>query len=284
MRNHDPRSFVSSRPIGQAIVSIIRDGAFPWAPEILAPEDEWRAAIPEADSSGVLMIDMNVAHVRIGGFSILIDVGVGDASPELSRRRPHYVPTPGVVAGLASIGVRPEDITHVVITHAHGDHFEGVTIERDGERVPRFPNARYLLGRDDWVGNPMRDTADSGHVQHLGTLERLGALELIDGDAEVVPGVTILHTPGESPGHAVVRVRSSGQSFYYLGDLFHHPAEISHLDWVSPGRDQSAARASRERIIGEAGAESSVMVFTHHPFPGWGRIVARGDDFAWENS
>lgn len=277
----DPRSFVSSRPIGDSTVSIIRDSTFPWTPQIQAPEDEWRAAMPEADEAGSLPIDMNVAHVRIGRASILIDLGFGDPTPELLRQRPRLVATPGVVAGLASLDVRPEDVTHVIITHAHGDHYEAATVEQNGERVPRYPNARYVLNERDWLEEPARAAASPAYDMHLGTLNRQGRLDRIGGDAEIVPGVTYLHAPGESPGHSIVRVRSRGESFYYLGDLFHHPAEVAHLDWVSPGRDRSAARASRERLIQEAVPDGAVLVFTHHRFPGWGRIVADNSGYRW---
>lgn len=277
MANLNSGAYVSSRRIGGATVSVIRDGTWPWAPELQAPEEEWRAAMPEANAAGELMIDMNLALVQIGDATIVIDLGCGDPTPEVLRRRRGYVPTPGMVAGLASLGVRPEDVTHVVITHAHGDHVEGATIERGGERVPRYPHARYLLSEADWPAHNVRAQVGPLITEHLDTLDRLGRLDRITGNAEVAPGVTLLHAPGESPGHSIVRVQSDGEAFYYLGDLFHHPAEVARLDWVSPGRNRELARASRERLIAEAVPAAATLVFTHHPFPGWGRIVASKD-------
>ncbi|MGH2458285.1 MAG: MBL fold metallo-hydrolase, partial [Chloroflexota bacterium] len=117
---------------------------------------------------------------------------------------------------------------------------------------------------------------------HLGTLERLGRLDLVEGDHEVAPGVSMLHAPGESAGHSVVRVHSGGESFYFLGDLFHHTCEVEHLDWISPGRDRDLARASRSRILAEATAGRSTLVFSHRPFPGWGQVVRTGAGYRWE--
>lgn len=271
--------YVGSRRIGEATVTVIRDGTFPWAPRMQAPEAEWRRAMPEANAAGELMIDMNVVHIRTGDASILVDLGFQeDAAGHMPRLRR----TPGVLAGLASIGVAPEDVTHVLVTHAHGDHFEAATIRRDGELTARFPRARYLIGRADWADNPARERPDAPLAIHLGTIERLGLLDLVDGDREIVPGVTMMDTPGESPGHMIVRVQSAGGSFYALGDLFHHVCEVEHLDWVPAGRDQAATLASRRRLLTEAVPSRAILVFSHHDFPAWGRIEAAGAGYQWQ--
>lgn len=274
-------AYVDSRRIGDATVTVICAGAFAWAPEIQAPEAEWRRAMPEANAAGELLIDVNVVHIAIGDASVLVDLGFEDW-PDRHLELPQLRRSPGVLAGLASIGLRPERITHALITHAHGDHFEGATAERDGQAVARFPHARYFVGRAEWEGNPARARPDSPQARHLGAIERLGRLELVDGDQEIVPGIAMLHAPGESPGHAVVRLRSAGQSFYYLGDLFHHACEVEHLGWVPKGRDPAVTRAARERLLAEAVPSRATLVFTHHDFPGWGRIVASGAGHRWE--
>jgi glyoxylase-like metal-dependent hydrolase (beta-lactamase superfamily II) len=152
---------------------------------------------------------------------------------------------------------------------------------RDGERVPTFPNARYVMHRADWEDNPSHRQPDSSDAQHLGTLERLGRLDLLDGDREIAPGITMLHAPGESPGHSVVRVRSADAVFYCLGDLFHHVAEVEHLDWLPAGRDPIASDVSRRRFVDAAIADNALLVFTHCPFPGWGRIIRDGARQHW---
>jgi glyoxylase-like metal-dependent hydrolase (beta-lactamase superfamily II) len=179
------------------------------------------------------------------------------------------------------LGVRPEEVTHVLITHAHGDHVAGGSVERDGRRRPRFGRARHLIHRLDWDENPARRDPDSTLSRHLGPVAAAGLLEPVEGEPEVVPGVTLLHAPGESPGHQVVRVASGGERFYFLGDLFHHPCEVEHLDWVSRGRDRAAMERSRRRLIAEAVPAGASLVFSHRPFPGWGRIVARDGGYGW---
>jgi glyoxylase-like metal-dependent hydrolase (beta-lactamase superfamily II) len=281
--------YAASRTVGSAVVTVVSDGILRTAPMIAwlnQPEAEARRAVPEANAKGEMEIGMNLAHVRIGEASILLDPGWGELSPsswlatdlgaELS---------PGVQACLADIGIAADDITHVIISHAHDDHYIGGTVERNGAQVPRYPRARYLIERADWEDNPQRKVEGSEPAMHLGTLERLGLLDLVDGDYEVVPGVTIIHAPGESPGHAIVRVRSAGESFYYLGDLFHHPCEIERPDWILFERTEEARRASeasRARFLAEAADTRALAVFTHSPFPGWGHVTRTAGGYRWD--
>ncbi len=273
---------VDVRRIGESTVTIVSEGILVWAPQLQAPEADWRAAMPEADADGRIASGLNIAHVQLGETSILVDPGYPDPSPEAQREAPRVTRTAGLRAAMEQIGLQPEQVTHVLITHPHDDHFCGLTIERDGRRVARFPRACHLMGRADWEDNPNRQQAHPAFMRHLGTIERLGQFELIDGDREVAPGIAILHAPGETPGHSILRVRSGGEAFYYLGDLFHHPCEFEHLDWVSPGRDRPAAIASRRRLIEEAVAGDATLVYTHGQFPPWGHVVTEGDGYRWE--
>ena len=287
MSTRTTEDYVATRRIGDATVTLINDGIFdaiPLIPWMDAPAAAVRRAVPEADASGAIgQSGMIVAHVRIGHASILIDPGVGDLDPsswlvtDLKLRR-----TPGVQAGLAAVGIAPEQITHVLMTHAHDDHFLGATVRRDGQHIPRYPQARYVIGRVEWDGNPAREDPDSEVALRLGALDRLGLLDVVDGEDEIVPGVTMLSAPGESPGHAIVHVESAGDHFYYLGDLFHHTCEVAHLDWVMTHRDIPAMIASRRRLIAAAVPHGAMLVFTHHIFPGWGRIVATDGGYRWD--
>ncbi len=282
MINLGDEQLTSSRQFGAATVTLISEGVFPWRLELNAPEAEWRSAMPEADATGAIMLGINVAHIRLGAASILVDPGFDDPDRTPPGQFPGLSRSAGLVAGLRSIGVAPDQITHVLITHTHDDHFAGVTVERDGRRVVRFPRARHLLGRADWEDNPDREQAGSALALHLGTLAAHGMLDLVDGEHEVVPGVTMVAAPGESPGHCIVRFESRGHRCYIVGDLFHHACEVSHMDWLSPGREPAAMRVSRERLIAEAVASHATVVFTHAPFPGWGRIVPDGTGYRWE--
>ena len=282
MTGMNAADFVAARRVGPATVTCISDGA--GLSNILkllpVPEAEWRREV-EADADGNVRLGYNVAHVRLGDASVLIDLGFDDPSPASQWRPPRHQRSPGVEAGLAAIGVRPADITHVLITHAHGDHVAGGSVERDGRRVPRYPNARHFVGRRDWEGNPQRDNPASLLSLHLGPVAEAGLLELVDDETTIVPGISMIPAPGESPGHCLVRIAADGQTCYFLGDLFHHPCEVAHLDWVSQGRDPAAMRASRDALVSRALAEDALLITSHMLFPGFGRLRQDGNHLRW---
>lgn len=274
--------YISARRFGAATVTLISEGTFPWRLELQAPEHEWRRAMPEADATGAITLGVNTAFIQLGSASILVDPGFDDPDAAPSEQFPGLARSPGLVAGLRELGVETGDITHILITHTHDDHFAGLTVMHGGRRVPRFERARCLVGRRDWEDQPDRARPESALAQHLGALEQLGLLDLVDAEREIVPGVAMLPAPGESPGHCIVRVENGGERCYITGDLFHHGCEVAHPEWVSPGRDVAAMRASRERLIAEAVSSGATVVFTHEPFPGWGRIVADRAGYRWE--
>ncbi|MER3404947.1 MAG: hypothetical protein C4289_07085 [Chloroflexota bacterium] len=173
----EPR-FVESRRIGEATVTAISEGTgyLTIIKALTVPEELWRQEV-EANDEGEVLLGFNVCHVRTSDASILIDTGFDEPSLASPWMPPKYQRSPGVEAGLATIGVRPEEVTHVLFTHAHGDHIAGATVERAGRSVPRYRNAAYVIGRADWEGNPARQQPGSLVAVHLGALaERLAYL------------------------------------------------------------------------------------------------------------
>ena len=280
--------YVDQRHIGTATVTVISDGVLPIPISYFpAPMAAWLRAHAAVDAEDRLIVGQTVILIQTGDATILIDPAFDD--PDSTWQREFNVQwkprrTLGMAAGLASVGVRPEEVTHVVITHAHIDHYAGVLVERDGELAIRFPHARHFIGRQDWEGHPRRKEPQDDLAIRLGAIDRAGLLQLVDGDQEVARGVTMLHAPGETPGHAVVRLDSAGARFYALADLCHHACEVAFLDWVMPNRDIRTMRASRERLLSEAAETEATVVFTHEPFPPWGRIMRTGDGYTFKRA
>jgi glyoxylase-like metal-dependent hydrolase (beta-lactamase superfamily II) len=287
MSDLSPSSYVASRQVGQATVTVISDGFIRGKVGLALPESEWRPAIPEADAEGHISYGLNFLHIKIGDASIVVDPsGLDDPTSgmihDFMEHYPSYMITPGLEAGLASIGLKTEDITHLLITHGHLDHFRGMVTEQAGKQVPRFPNALYLVGEGDWNDQYKQEKPDGARTLCYETVEKAGQLETVAADYEFVPGVTMIPTPGESPGHCIIRVQSDGESFYYLGDLFHYAAEVEHLEWMDAGRNPTTMRASRERLLAEVVDTAAILLYTPSPFPGWGRIVSTETGYRWQ--
>lgn len=256
---------------GDATITIMNAGdmVVNMAEELNVPESVWRPLYGSSLEGGRPFPSQSV-HIALGGASILVDANNYALAVSLDPAflPPGYTPPPGIVEQLASVGVQAASITHLVITHAHFDHYIGTTVEQDGSYVPRFPNARVYLGRADWEDQETQEALhdpNSIDSRTFAVLDRLGLLELVAGNHGLVAGVQIIAAPGESPGHQIVRVQSQGQTLYCLGDLFHHPIEVEHPDWMVKWADASTNEASRRALIEAALQEQAILVAAHMP-------------------
>ena len=286
-RSPHPAAFVDSRRVGDAEITVVSEGALKWPPRFPIPEEELRRVLPDLDEQGRVWLALNDIIIRLGEAVIVVDPGMDDPDSRWQRDRARVWPnwpvtrTPGLAAALADLLIAPEDVTHVLITHPHVDHYPGVTVERGDDLVARFPNARHFIGRADWEGNPGRTDPDSD-LARLELIDRMGLLAVVDAEREIVPGVTMHAAPGESPGHCIVRVESAAETFYALGDLVHLAVEVEQPTWGPPHVDLNTMTTSRRRWFPRIAAEGALVVSAHEPFPPWGRIVADGAGFRWE--
>jgi len=265
MTNATPHSI----GLGDVTITIINVGDMmvDMAQEMAVPESEWRP-LYGAGFAGSLPYPSQCVHVALPHASILVDAGdyAQAIALDASYLPPDYTSSPDLVEQLKSRGIRPEDITHLIITHAHFDHYAGTTIARDGGYVPRFPNARVFLGRADWDYPETQEALndpESLDSRTFGVLHKQGLLEVVEGNFDVTPEVRIIAAPGESPGHQIVRVHSQGQTFYCLGDLFHHPAEVEHPAWMVKWADATANLRSRQTLIKAVLHEKALLLAAH---------------------
>lgn len=246
------------------------------------PAEEWPAEYRSALATP-LQVPVQCIHVGLPRTSVLVDAGTFDLAPDSPSMIPGYVPPPPLLEQLSAAGIAPESVEHVVITHAHFDHFNAVTT-LDGEKwMPSFPNAQVYVGRGDWESATMQAALrdpDSQESQTFGVLHAHGRLQVVDGDRELAPGVQILATPGETPGHQAVRVASGGRILYCLGDLVHHEMEVMRLEWAVNWADATATAASRRAIFGRAAAEDALLVATH--ITGVGGVRSTGGGWVWQ--
>ena len=198
----------------------------------------------------------------------LIDTGIGHFG------RPPYDVSGAIDEELRAVGVSPGDVGHVVLTHLHADHSGGACLP-DGS--PRFPNARYHVHPEDWSFFGEHRTADdfTGRFA-MATLEELGMLDLDPSDHDVGPEVYLVHAPGHTPGHRVVRIDDGNDTLLLTGDLLHTPPQVAQPACAS-NHDEDAEIAARSRagFIEAALVKGWALGVSHFGRP-FGRVEADG--------
>ncbi len=199
--------------------------------------------------------------VNTGSEVILFDTGLNAA---------------GTTAALGAAGYAAEDITHVVITHMHGDHIGGLTTD-DGAAT--YANAAYITGQaefDHWAG-----ASNDGFEAKVRPLADQFSF-IGDGDA-VTSGVTGMAAFGHTPGHMVYMLESGGKQLLLMADMANHYVwSLAYPDWeVRFDMDKEAAAATRRRVLGMLAADKIPTVGYHMPFPGLGYVATRDDGFRY---
>ena len=254
-------------PLGPTTVSVINVGdvEISLSTEMDPPTGGWPPEI-EPIVTQRHRFSQNCIYARVGGISLLVDPSVNETMPGSPNAIPNYTPPPGLLAALASLGVAPAAITHVIITHVHWDHINGLTISHDGTHVPAFPSARVYLGRADYERSETQTAlADPASLESrtLGVLQKAELLELSEGNLQLADGVQIIAAPGETPGHQLLRIESGGQCLYCVGDLIHAALEIEHPQYMMRWAEPQTMLASRQAFIERATAEHALIVATH---------------------
>jgi glyoxylase-like metal-dependent hydrolase (beta-lactamase superfamily II) len=176
-----------------------------------------------------------------------------------------------VLASLVTLGLTPEDINTVVISHMHGDHIGGLTTEG----AANFPNAQVFFPQPEW--DFLQENSDNENLQAT-----LGALAVVDeqlslyadGD-EVVSGIQAIATPGHTPGHMSFIIESNGDQLLHLVDsVLNNVTAVQRPDWhVRFDSIPELAVETRQMILGRAADEQLQVAGYHFSFPGLGFIV-----------
>jgi glyoxylase-like metal-dependent hydrolase (beta-lactamase superfamily II) len=257
--------------VGDIEVTPVHDGCFRLDAGAMygRSDDEWLPHKRFLDEDGKLPCELGGFLVRTGDRLILVDTGAG----------PVIDPTCGqLLANLTALGLRPEDITDVLLTHLHFDH---VGWTSDGSR-PVFPNATYRCDERDWgffIGPDGLD--ESLAITRLGGLpatERLspveGRLETWSADVAIAPGVDLRAAPGHTPGSTVVVLSSGDARAVLLGDVVHCPVELLEDEWeFMYDVDRDLARRTREALAREFEGTEVPMAAAHFPDMRFGRLL-----------
>jgi len=178
----------------------------------------------------------------------------------------------GTTAALSAAGYAATDVTHVVITHMHGDHIGGLS---DGEGAETFANAAYVTGQvefDAWAKTENKNF--EAKVRPLAE-----KFSFIGAGEDVRSGVTAVEAFGHTPGHMGYMLESGGKQLMLMADTANHYVwSVAYPDWeVRFDMDKAAAAATRKKVMDMASADRFPIIGYHMPFPGMGFIETRGE-------
>ncbi len=256
---------IGSMVLPQATPELVR--AIPW----LTPHF--------IDADGRLLFSINALLVESADQRIVVDTCLGN-DKERPYREFNKLSGP-FLRDLEEAGAPRQSVDFVLCTHLHVDHVGWTTMKVDEQWVPTFPNARYLFARKEW--EYWKDEPEEfGPVvtDSVRPIVEAGLADLVEMDHKLTDEVWLEPTPGHTPGHVSVRIRSAGADAVITGDMIHHPCQIAKPDWSSAvDYDQDQSRETRSDFLRRYADQPVLVIGTHFVAPTAGRIVRDGDAF-----
>src|SRR5580704_329910 len=212
------------------------------------PKVMWAKKV-KADAENYVPVGLNSVVVRAGKQTILLD-------------------------NLAAAGFAPEDIDIVINTHLHFDHCGWNTMQKVNSIVPTFPNAKYYAPEGEWQHGRLQNERDaiSYMSDNYDPLIKTGQMQLLQGDREIIPGVSVKVFPGHTQTMQAVILQSRGQTACYVSDLI---PTIAHLDltWgMAFDLFPLQTIESRKRYYAQSIPERWLTMFTHDPNTPWAYV------------
>jgi glyoxylase-like metal-dependent hydrolase (beta-lactamase superfamily II) len=220
-----------------------------------------------SDSKNRIRLGLNCLLIRSPEKIILIDTGCGHKYTPKQLQIYNIEHEEGLLGELSACGLGPEDVDVVVNTHLHFDHCGGNTVLHDGNVTATFPNATYMLRRAEYEAacNPNPRTQSTYLPHNWEVLTATGQLQLIDEDREIIPGVSLIGTPGHTTGHQSVKITSDEQTVFYMADLCPTQAHAP-LPWImSFDLYPMTTMDTRRTIYRKAIQEDWLLLFEHDP-------------------
>ncbi len=284
-----PEPLIDSRMLGRLRIHAIQaggqqlDGGAMFG---VVPKTLWERRLA-ADARNRIPMGMRCLLVEHDDGLVLIDSGVGNK--ESAKFHDIYgienAGLPGrtaLEAGIARAGFSPDDVSLVINTHLHFDHAGGNTWRTDGgEVVATFPNARYVVqrGEYEYAQRPNERTSASYFPHNWAPIFAREAFDLIEGERELRSGISVRLTPGHTPFHQSVLLRSGGETLCFLGDVVPTTHHLP-LPWIM-GYDVEplVTLESKRTLLSEALTHDWQLVFEHDAHVGFGRVTLDGKGY-----
>lgn len=233
------------------------------------------------DDEGRLIMSIHALILETPDVTIIVDTCLGNDKP---RDIPNWNMLQGpFLEDLIEAGYPRETIDTVLCTHLHVDHVGWNTMLVDDKWVPTFPNARYLMAEKEYqYWTEEADQGEYGDVIADSVLPVFdaGLVDLVPMDYQITDEICLEPTPGHTPGHVSVHIKSQGEEALITGDCFHHPCQIARPEWSSSA-DYNAEDGivTRNSLLRKYSDEPILIIGTHFATPTAGHLKRDGDQF-----
>ncbi len=241
---------------------------------------EWMREVGITKPDDPVPFNLGSFLIRGDGRTTLVDAGYGVFGRTLGAPGCGELPE-----RIAELGVALEEVDAIVQTHLHPDHV-GWLIDEDRDSVLTFPNATVYVSRtelDYWL-SPEADPQRLEFVRRC-VLPAYEAdrIEPVDGEGAVSPSLTMVPTPGHTPGHSSLLIASGGERLLITGDVAYHPAHIVRPEWRTfLEYDPAEAERSRRKVAELAIARDALVTGGHFGILTLGRLRRVETGYAWE--
>ncbi len=232
----------------------------------VVPRILWERTNP-ADENNRIEMAMRVLYIEGFDCRVVVDAGAGTKLNDKMLRN-YAIDTAGLGPALKKAGIDPDSVTDAVVTHLHFDHAGGFTY-RDPQGAVKLtlPHAIHYIQRLQWEAarNPNERDRASFFPENFLAIEEEDKLQLVDGEEEIVDGVTVIPTEGHTPGHQVVLVDGEDEKLLYCGDLIPLASHVNLPYIMSFDHLPLETLEEKRRILGLAADEGWILFFEHDP-------------------
>ncbi len=232
----------------------------------IVPRTMWEKKM-RPDGRHRLKFACNSLLVRANGTNILVETGNGTKWDAKLRGIYSFPDDDPLTDSLATAGVKPDEIDVVINTHLHFDHAGGNTRFVDGRTVPAFPNAKYVVQRAELEHalKPTERDRASYYPQDFVPVTEAGKWELVEGDVDVLPGISVVKIPGHNLQIQGIQIRGGGKKLMYVSDLLptrHHLP----LPWIiAYDLYPLTTLETKRKWLAEFVKDGWIVVFGHDP-------------------
>ncbi len=246
-------------------------GMFGVVPKVL-----WSRVYDQGDEKNRIPLQARLLYIEHQNRKILVDCGPGNKynskirdiyDINLDRSNPDTY--------LSDLNLKRTDITDVIFTHLHFDHSGGATMIENGEIVPAFPNAKYYVQKDHYkyaIKPSVKDGASFFKENYVPLYEN-GMLELIDGDGELFPGISLITLNGHTKNMQLVKIHNNEQTYLYMADLIPTSAHIPMPYIMGYDNYPMTTLEEKQKWLPIIAENNWIAIFEHDNYNPAGKII-----------